>query len=244
MAPKRNNMIPNGHFHKDWQRFVKTWFNQPARKFRRRQNRIKKARDIAPKPVAGPLRPIVRCPSSRYHTKAAGLNKGFARTIGISVDHRRRNKSVESLQANVQRLKEYRSKLILFPIHANKKPRKGEATEEERKVATQLKGKQVMPIRQQVTRYPARVITGAEKKFSAFHALRKARVDAKMVGMRAKKAREAAENAEDITKGKDKKAAKKFPNLAVCFWNEKLHGHFELTREFVPGSYFLAVIYG
>jgi large subunit ribosomal protein L13e len=29
---------------------------------------------------------------------------------------------------NVQRLKEYRSKLILFPVHANKKPRKGDAT--------------------------------------------------------------------------------------------------------------------
>ena len=56
------------------------------------------------------------------------MSKGFARTIGIAVDHRRRNKSVESLQTNVQRLKEYRSKLILFPVHANKKPRKGDAT--------------------------------------------------------------------------------------------------------------------
>jgi large subunit ribosomal protein L13e len=46
---KRNNMIPNGHFHKDWQRFVKTWFNQPARKYRRRSNRIKKARVLAPR---------------------------------------------------------------------------------------------------------------------------------------------------------------------------------------------------
>lgn len=164
-------MIPNGHFHKDWQRFVKTWFNQPARKYRRRQTRIKKARAIAPRPAAGPLRPIVRCPTVRYHRKlragrgftldeikaslnccidilqnaiiilcfsnhlfnyvcplqGAGLNAGFARSIGISVDHRRRNKSVESLQQNVQRLKEYRSKLILFPIHPDKKLKKGEA---------------------------------------------------------------------------------------------------------------------
>jgi large subunit ribosomal protein L13e len=60
--------------------------------------------------------------------QGAGLNAGFARSIGISVDHRRRNKSVESLQQNVQRLKEYRSKLILFPLHPNKKLRKGEAT--------------------------------------------------------------------------------------------------------------------
>merc|ERR1712157_627728 len=59
--------------------------------------------------------------------KAAGLSKKFARTIGIAVDHRRRNKSVESLQLNSQRLKEFKSKMILFPINA-KKPRKGDAT--------------------------------------------------------------------------------------------------------------------
>jgi len=69
-------MIPNGHFHKDWQRFVKTWFNQPARKYRRRQTRIKKARAIAPRPAAGPLRPIVRCPTVRYHRKLRA-GRGF-----------------------------------------------------------------------------------------------------------------------------------------------------------------------
>ena len=35
--------------------------------------------------------------------------------MGICFDHRRRNKSVESMQANVQRLSEYKSKLIQFP---------------------------------------------------------------------------------------------------------------------------------
>lgn len=76
MAPKRNNMIPNGHFHKDWQRYVKTWFNQPARKFRRKQNRIKKAKAVAPRPAKGPLRPIVRCPTIKYHTKVRA-GRGF-----------------------------------------------------------------------------------------------------------------------------------------------------------------------
>lgn len=167
MAPSGNNMIPNGHFHKDWQRYIKTWFNQPARKFRRRQNRIKKAKQLAPKPAAGPLRPVVRCPTLRYHTKVragrgftlqelkvctfsnfnsfyasivvksmcifyhqgAGLNKHYARTIGIAVDPRRRNKSVESLQVNIERLKEYQSKLILFPLKSKtNKVKKGEAT--------------------------------------------------------------------------------------------------------------------
>jgi len=33
---KHNNVIPNGHFKKDWQNYVRTWFNQPARKKRRR----------------------------------------------------------------------------------------------------------------------------------------------------------------------------------------------------------------
>ena len=43
------------------------------------------------------------------------MNAREARCIGIAVDYRRRNSSVEGLQLNIQRLKEYRSKLILFP---------------------------------------------------------------------------------------------------------------------------------
>merc|ERR1712098_787477 len=141
MPSKRNNIVPNGHFHKDWQNYVKTWFNQPARKIRRRQARVAKAARIAPRPL-GKLQPVVHCPTYKYNVKvragkgftleelkAAGLSKNYAQTIGIAVDHRRRNKSVESLQLNAQRLKEYKSKLILFPISA-KKPRKGDSTPE------------------------------------------------------------------------------------------------------------------
>lgn len=61
------------------------------------------------------------------HRQAAGIHKKVARTIGISVDPRRRNKSTESLQANVQRLKEYRSKLILFPRKPSA-PKKGDSS--------------------------------------------------------------------------------------------------------------------
>lgn len=57
----------------------------------------------------------------------AGIHKKYARTIGISVDPRRRNKSTEALQANVQRLKEYRSKLILFPRKPSA-PKKGDSS--------------------------------------------------------------------------------------------------------------------
>lgn len=76
MALKRNNVIPNGHFHKDWQRMVRTWFNQPMRKQRRRLNRAKKARAIAPRPVAGSLRPVVRCPTFKYNTRVRA-GRGF-----------------------------------------------------------------------------------------------------------------------------------------------------------------------
>ncbi|XP_033186336.1 60S ribosomal protein L13 [Bombus vosnesenskii] len=217
---KRNNMIPNGHFHKDWQRFVKTWFNQPARKFRRKQNRIKKARAVAPRPVKL-LRPIVHCPTFRYHIKAragkgftlkelraSGLNKKYARTIGIAVDPRRRNKSVESLQRNTQRLKEYRSKLILFPLTVAN-PKGDDSTKKEVSLATQAKG-EIMPVRHQThAKAKARVISEEERKFSAYVTLRKARADARLVGIRAKRVKDAAENPDEVTKvAKDKKAKK------------------------------------
>ncbi|KAJ0970117.1 hypothetical protein J5N97_022994 [Dioscorea zingiberensis] len=125
---KHNNVVPNGHFKKHWQNFVKTWFNQPARKTRRRIARQKKAVKIFPRPTSGPLRPIVQCQTLKYNMKpragrgftleelkAAGIPKKLAPTIGIAVDHRRKNRSLEGLQANVQRLKTYKAKLVIFP---------------------------------------------------------------------------------------------------------------------------------
>ena len=73
---KGNNMIPNGHFHKDWQRWVRTWFNQPARKERRHAARVKKAAAIMPRPVGGALRPIVRCPTFKYNARVRA-GRGF-----------------------------------------------------------------------------------------------------------------------------------------------------------------------
>jgi large subunit ribosomal protein L13e len=43
---KHNNVIPNGHFKKHWQNYVKTWFNQPARKQRRRIGTLTAARPL------------------------------------------------------------------------------------------------------------------------------------------------------------------------------------------------------
>lgn len=127
------------------------------------------------------------------------MSPDFARTVGIAVDRRRRNKSIEQRQINIQRLKEYRNKLILFPAHEKRKLRKGEASEEERKVATQLRG-EVMPITNAKPVVSVRAITAAEKKFGAFLTTKKARSDARLVGIRAKKAKEATDNPEDMTK--------------------------------------------
>lgn len=55
-----------------------------------------------------------------FDNQAAGIPKKLASTIGISVDHRRRNRSLEGLQANVQRLKTYKAKLVVFPRRARK----------------------------------------------------------------------------------------------------------------------------
>ena len=44
MVGKRNNILANAHFHKDWKRRVKTWFNQPARKARRSASRVAKVK--------------------------------------------------------------------------------------------------------------------------------------------------------------------------------------------------------
>lgn len=68
---------------------------------------------------------------------------------------------------NVERLKEYKSKLVVLPKRANK-PKKGDATAEEAKAATQLKGK-LFPI----------VVKAAEQEFgtvtetNAYESLRK-----------------------------------------------------------------------
>lgn len=202
MAPKRNNIIPNGHFHKDWQRYVRTWFTQPARKHRRRVKRQEKARRIAPRPL-GKLKPIVRCPTSKYNIKqrlgkgftleeikAAGLCKRYAQTIGIAVDHRRVNKSVGALQRNVQRLKEYKSKLILFPRKTTK-PKKADASPEEMAMAQQLKGV-VMPYVESQKGEKALIVSSKAKRFAAYGALRRERTMARNWGIRAKKAKEAA----------------------------------------------------
>jgi len=199
---KHNNVVPNGHFKKHWQNYVKTWFNQPARKTRRRIARQKKAVKIFPRPTSGPLRPIVHGQTQKYNMKiragrgfsleelkAAGIPKKYAPTIGIAVDHRRRNRSLEGLQTNVQRLKTYKAKLVVFPRSA-RKLKAGDSNPEELATATQVQG-MFMPITQGKPSVEIIKVTDDMKNFKAYNKLRVERMNKRLVGVRMKKAAEA-----------------------------------------------------
>merc|ERR1719230_1065261 len=114
--------------------YIKPWLAQAARKKRRSLTRKAKAAKIAPRPAAGSLRPVVHPPTQRYNMKlrlgkgftfeelkAAKIPKKMALTIGISIDHRRKNRCTESLERNVNRLKQFKEKLLIFPKKAGKK---------------------------------------------------------------------------------------------------------------------------
>eukprot|EP00245_Coleochaete_scutata_P006292 TRINITY_DN2060_c0_g1_i1.p1 TRINITY_DN2060_c0_g1~~TRINITY_DN2060_c0_g1_i1.p1 ORF type:complete len:208 (-),score=58.12 TRINITY_DN2060_c0_g1_i1:439-1062(-) len=204
---KHNNEVPHQHFKKDWQSYVRTWFNQPARKKRRRDARVAKAVRVFPRPTAGPLRPIVHCQTIKYNSKIragrgftfeelkeAGIPTKLARTIGICVDHRRRNKSLESLQENVQRLKAYKAKLVVFP-RRGKKVKAGDSSAEELASATQLTGP-VLPITKPVYVPEVTAITDEMKEAKAYSKLRLERMNERMAGVRKKR---------EETKEKDEK---------------------------------------
>ncbi|GAA5795903.1 ribosomal protein L13e [Thamnidium elegans] len=204
MVLKHNNQLPNQHFRKQWDRRVKTWFDQAGRKKSRRIARVQKAGRIAPRPIDGLLRPAVRCPTVRYNMKLrsgrgftleelkeAGVPKKEARSIGIAVDHRRRNKSNESLELNVQRLKAYKAKLIVFPRKAGK-PKKGDSEAAEVASAVQFRGA-LFPVEQAAAGPEARAITADEKTKNAYMTLRYARSAARTLGARDKRARDKAE---------------------------------------------------
>ncbi|CAB4278989.1 unnamed protein product [Prunus armeniaca] len=199
---KHNNVIPSSHFRKHWQNYVKTWFNQPARKTRRRKARQEKAVKIFPRPTSGPLRPIVHGQTLKYNMKvrsgrgftleelkAAGIPKKLAPTIGIAVDHRRKNRSLEGLQANVQRLKTYKAKLVVFPRRAQKL-KAGDSSPEELANATQIQGPYMPIVREKPTVELVKV-TNDMKAFKAYDKLRVERMNERHVGARLKKAAEA-----------------------------------------------------
>eukprot|EP00889_Picochlorum_renovo_P003536 jgi/Picre1/30566/NNA_005928.t1 len=147
------------------------------------------------------LRPIVRGQTVKYNSKVregrgfsleelkeAGIPAKLARTIGIAVDHRRRNRSLEGLQENVNRLKAYKSNLVVFPRRANK-PKAGDASADELKAVEQLKGK-VMPIVAEKPALEKIAITDEMRAEKAYATLRLERMNARMAGIRKKRAEE------------------------------------------------------
>lgn len=173
-------------------------FNQAAQKASRRQARQAKAAKVAPRPVDA-LRPIVRCPTIKYNrkvragrgftlaeVKAAGLNAKYARTVGIAVDHRRQNKSQETFDANVARLQEYKSKLVVFG-------KKAPVTD-----ATQVNVAAAFPIVQAAPETAPRAVEVGDK--TAFATLRAAANSKKYKGIRDKRSKEKAEAEADKKK--------------------------------------------
>ncbi len=131
-------------------------------------------------------------------SQTAGIPRKFARTVGISVDPRRQNFSEESLKANVERLKDYKKRLILFPRKAGK-PKNGDSSMQDIKAVRDKEGiitssAAAMPIRNVVEIKEGKVSDYPSEE-NAFRKLRIARSDARNVGPREKRAKAKADEA-------------------------------------------------
>jgi len=201
-------VLHNNHFRKDWQRRVRTWFDQPGRKLRRRNARKNKAASLGVRPLTL-LRPAVRGQTIRYNRKVregrgftlaelkdAGVGRKEARGIGIVVDHRRRNLSEEGKRINVERLRAYQARLIVFPRKA-KKSKKGDSTGE---ALTAPITRATLPLPETYHAEAPRKITNEERNFEAYKTLRNARANERHEG--ARKARAAKKEEEEAAKKK------------------------------------------
>lgn len=189
---------------------MRTWFDQPGRKLRRRTARKTKAATLGVRPLTL-LRPAVRGQTVRYNRKVregrgftlgelkeAGIGKKEARGVGIVVDHRRRNLSEEGKLVNVERLKAYKEKLIVFPRKTGK-PKKGDSSvslaviyvffqvltiayQAEDLTATTSRAPIPLPAIYQSE--APRKITSEEQEFEAFKTLRTARANQRHEGAR------------------------------------------------------------
>jgi len=198
---KHNNVLHSNHFRKDWQRRVRTWFDQPGRKLRRRNARKTKAASLGVRPLSL-LRPAVRAQTVRYNRKVregrgftlaelkeAGIGRKEAGGVGIVVDHRRRNLSEEGKKVNVERLKTYKARLIVFPRKAGK-PKKGDLSAEDLKAETT---RAPLPLPSLDPSEAPRKITTEEREFEAYKTLRTARANKRHEGARKMRAQKKEE---------------------------------------------------
>merc|ERR1712137_1091071 len=115
---------------------------------RNKLKRVKKALKCWPRP-SHKLRPIVQCRPSAHNHKCrigrgftlaevreawkqvgkdkwgGGCGKLRAMQLGIAMDPRRKNRSQEGLDRNVERLKEYFTRLVICEDLGRRKPEKG-----------------------------------------------------------------------------------------------------------------------
>ena len=126
--------------------------------------------------------------------QAAGIPRHYAPTVGIAVDHRRQNLSEESLVRNVERLKSYLSRLIVFPRKSNN-PKKGDTPKAAQQAADSAT---LARLADSVPAVPgfSEIRKGdapAPVEGGAYVALRQARANARYAGAREKRAKEKAE---------------------------------------------------
>lgn len=174
---KGNMPIPNQNSKKDIQKKPRVLFNVALKKEKKMKIKQEKIKKMWPRPSEGPLKPIVRCPTNRYNMKTK-LGRGFtvdelkaadidpkkARRMGISVDLRRTNKSLETFEVNKERLLSYMSRFVKLT----------------RKDLKTLKNKErdnrlvINPKKMDVDQQQ-REVTAAEKEFNAYLTLKKLR---------------------------------------------------------------------
>lgn len=216
---KHNNPICNNHFRKDWQSYVKTWFDQPAKAAARRAHRVAKAKKVHPRPVNA-LRPAVRGQTIKYNKKvragrgftarelrAAGVVPKEAMGLGIAIDYRRKNRTVGAFESNVDRLKAYKAKLVVIPRNKKAIKKTESSLEEVAKVGAQVTAKQVIALPTEAKSAEFAKISEADQAMAGkvSNMLRQQAQNLKFWGQRIKKQQRVAND----KAAADKKAAKK-----------------------------------
>jgi len=126
----------------------------------------------------------------------AGVSRKTALGLGIVVDHRRRNLSVEGKALNVERLKAYKERLVVFPRKASK-PKRGDSSPGDLTAPTT---RQTLPLPAAFVHEGPRRITQDEREFNAYKTLRNNRAEARFEG--ARKIRAAKKEEEEAAKKK------------------------------------------
>lgn len=197
---KHNNVIPNIHCKKKWLQSsrgpikVKLSLDQASKKKTRRLARAARAASIAPRPLQL-LRPSVHCQTQKYSSKSrlgrgftlaelkgAGLTASYARSVGIAVDTRRTNKSMESLNLNIARLNEYKGKLVVFPKRRGV-VKAGDSGKDVTKNSMQFVG-DVLPLEKKEGGIVMEEVTAELKAAKAFTTMRLAKKETKVEGLR------------------------------------------------------------